>query len=87
MCTERQMAGTILHRSVDCLFVLCSNGVGSPWCGGRHLSAHESITAFYNSTDADDLQRRLHRVGVNAKDFDSQYQAGLAALQKYGVLQ
>jgi hypothetical protein len=41
---------------------------------------HELITAFYNSTDADDPQRRLHRAVVNAGDFDSQYQAGLAAL-------
>jgi len=48
---------------------------------------HELITAYYNSTDADDLQGRLRRQVVNAMDFASQRQAGLAAMRKYGVLQ
>jgi hypothetical protein len=48
---------------------------------------HELITAYYNSTDADDPQGRLRRQVVNAMDFASQYQAGLAAMQEFGVLQ
>jgi hypothetical protein len=48
---------------------------------------HELITAYYNSTDKDDPQGRLHRQVVSAMDFDSQYKAGLAALQMFGVLQ
>jgi hypothetical protein len=48
---------------------------------------HELITAFYNSEAADDPRRRLRRQVISAMDFDAQYQAGLAALQRYGVLQ
>ena len=48
---------------------------------------HELITALYNSKDEDGLQGRLHRQVINAMDFDAQYQAGLAALQRFGVLQ
>ena len=48
---------------------------------------HELITALYNSKDEGGLQGRLHRQVVNAMDFDGQYQAGLAALRKFGVLQ
>lgn len=48
---------------------------------------HELITAYYNSTDEDDPDERLHRQVVNDMDFNGQREAGLAALRKFGVLQ
>ena len=48
---------------------------------------HELITAYYNGTDKDDADGRLHRQVVNAMDFDAQYDAGLQALEEFGVLQ
>ncbi len=48
---------------------------------------HELITAYYNSTDKDDPDKRLHRQVVNDMDFNGQREAGLAALRKFGVLQ
>jgi hypothetical protein len=48
---------------------------------------HELITAYYNSGAAGDSQKRLYRQVVNAMDYQSQREAGLAALQLFGVLQ
>ncbi len=48
---------------------------------------HELITAYYNSTDKDDPDERLHRQVVNDMDSNGQREAGLAALRKFGVLQ
>jgi hypothetical protein len=48
---------------------------------------HEVISAFYNSADNFDQAGRLHRLIVNELDYDSQYAAGLQALQMFGVLQ
>jgi hypothetical protein len=48
---------------------------------------HELITGYYNSKVDGDPDGRLRRQVVNATDFDSQYQAGLQALQMFGVLQ
>jgi len=48
---------------------------------------HELITGYYNSKAAGDSQGRLYRQVVNAMDYQSQYEAGLAALQMFGVLQ
>jgi hypothetical protein len=48
---------------------------------------HELITAYYNSRAAGDSQGRLYRQVVNAMDYQSQREAGLAALQLFGVLQ
>ena len=42
---------------------------------------HELISAFYNSADNFDQGRRLRRLIVNELDYDSQYAAGLKALQ------
>jgi hypothetical protein len=47
---------------------------------------HESITGYYNSNVEGDPQGRLRRQVVNAMDFESQYEAGLAAMRKFGVL-
>ncbi len=48
---------------------------------------HELITAYYNSTDNDDPDRRLRRRVISAMDYDAQYEAGLQAMQMFGVLQ
>ncbi len=48
---------------------------------------HELITAYYNSKVVGDPQGRLYRKVVGAMDYQSQYEAGLAALQLFGVLQ
>lgn len=48
---------------------------------------HELVTAYHNSTDYDDAERRLRRRVVSALDYEAQYDAGLEALRKYGVLQ
>ena len=48
---------------------------------------HELITAYYNSNIGGDPPGGLRRKFIGAMDFASQYQAGLAALQKFGVLQ
>lgn len=48
---------------------------------------HELITAYYNSKAAGDPQGRLYRQVVNAMDYQAQREAGLAALQMFGVLQ
>ncbi|MGD0763157.1 MAG: AHH domain-containing protein [Roseiarcus sp.] len=48
---------------------------------------HELITGYYNSKVAGDSQGRLYRQVVNAMDYHSQYEAGLAALRMFGVLQ
>ena len=48
---------------------------------------HESITAYYNSIDEDDPQKRVRWRVVGEMDFNGQREAGLAALRKFGVLQ
>jgi hypothetical protein len=46
---------------------------------------HELITGYYNSKVSDDGP--LRRQVVNAGDFETQREAGLAALRRFGVLQ
>ncbi len=48
---------------------------------------HELITAYYNSNVGGDPPVGLRRKVIGAMDFASQYRAGLAALQMFGVLQ
>jgi len=48
---------------------------------------HELITAYFNSEDSDDPAGRIRRRVVGEMDFEDQLQAGLAAMQLFGVLQ
>jgi hypothetical protein len=47
---------------------------------------HEQITAAYNRRFKDDPQGRLTRQVISAEDFNTQREAGLAALREAGVL-
>ena len=47
---------------------------------------HELITGYFNELDDDDRQERRRRDVIGGDNFETQYDKGLAALRKFGVL-